>query len=68
MCFNFGREGLGVKDVLNWAPYAKGVVPKGATYRNLRESKLRNLNATIQDTISALNPAKEHHQGHIPTM
>jgi hypothetical protein len=47
LCFNFGKEGLGVKDALNWALYAKGVAPIGATYCNLRESKLRNLNATI---------------------
>jgi hypothetical protein len=32
LCFNFGREGPGVNDALNWALCAKGVAPKGAAY------------------------------------
>jgi hypothetical protein len=45
----FPREGPGVNYALNWALCAKGVVPKGEAYRNLRESQLKKLNANIPE-------------------
>ena len=53
------REGPGVNYALNWALCAKGVAPKGEAYRNLRESQLKKLNATIpgkvQDILGSEN-------------
>jgi hypothetical protein len=34
---------------LNWALCAKGIAPKGEAYRNLKESELKKLNATIPE-------------------
>jgi hypothetical protein len=45
------REGPGVNYALNWALCAKGVVPKGEAYRNLRESQLKKLNANIPGKV-----------------